>query len=878
MWQSLTSTGEQGAVRLLGFRRLEEGAASGRGALAGAMVHAHAQACPMPGAGAEVALVDAGLQLQRDGLSQTLERMRDAAYRQLEPERSRLPRWVRALRGRSDSAPVTPRPVAMIERMRLMLAEGAPGRALDIKECARLSLEMEALAGALPAGPLAELSRRLALLGQAAWAQLARSEAEAQLLQQFQRFDQPGNSQERRVGVSLGVGLGLGEAGAGAKATLGVGLGWSRGMDNDDEGFVFANRGKSVSAQAGVKGGVGVATLSGALQGRWQRTESDEFSSARAFVHLNADRLAQGSRRETLGTSARVAVGALIRLFRPGHGNELRHYQRLQQQAADQQQRLGVLLGWLGQRDRAQGLPGAPAHYAPPAVVDSLRGSAGARAEAVGVGAGVDVAVERIDIKATALTPFWQALRQEHGVARNAATAAQRLAGLERKADELFGAGPKAARERPLSRLSGAASGEALREQGLPALRRALNGLEAEFEHLCAVAQQVDAGVGRRAGSAAVERSLLASWRAASREEALANMALAHAVLLREVAACEPAEAAVDVLLEKRELDERLDALAPRLYAPPIRHDAKKLAQATSFRDLLKLQIRDRSVALSLGGSLGALGLQASASLTDRERLHLNPVRAGDYKDVRVTLSGSLSGNWPLDGLRDALVAQLAPHGLAAEVPAALAGLQASIGVQGSGSLGLLLRFYRPQYQQQADFPADAAGHRLQLIRVSASGDLALTASGGVPLQPGVSLELGLDLGAATTSVLYERWGDNSLTAPLMHYLHLKAVGEEERWADKKQAQRPALEALFRQLARPDSAVRREAEYFLKRQGDDGRAFFSAMAGFASGGLGFDAAAAALDALMERQYPLWQADKQAFAGWEELPLLRDGKA
>ena len=322
-------------------------------------------------------------------------------------------------------------------------------------------------------------------------------------------------------------------------------------------------------------------------------------------------------------------------------------------------------------------------------------------------------------------------------------------------------------RSRPLSWLSGAQSMAALREQTPARLRDATDSLRAEFEHFCAVAQQLDAGIGKREGGAAVERSIQSAWRAGDREEALANMALAQAAL--RLAATDKGDAA---------LLQSLDQLAPRLYAPPIRHDPAALAKRTSFHDVLRLQIRDRSVALDLGGTLGPLGLKAEASLTERTRLHHNPVRAGDYKDVRLSLSGNLGGSWPLDALRDALSAQLAPHGLAAEVPAALAGLQSSVGVQGGGALTLLLRFYRPQYQTQADFPAEAAGFRLQLSRVSASGDLGLSASGGVPLQPGVSLELGLNAGASATAVLGERWGDNSLSAPLMHYLHLKAVDE----------------------------------------------------------------------------------------------------
>ncbi|MEO9382994.1 hypothetical protein [Chromobacterium phragmitis] len=156
-------------------------------------------------AAAEIKLTDADMKLLRQGALETMRAMSDRAYQLAEPAR---PRWVDALRLRSGSGRVTPETVAILQNQIRQLGEGQ-GETLDIRECARLSLQMEKLAGKLPAGSLlAELSQRLALQGQAAWAQLARAEAETQLLPQFQRFDRPGASQEKHVGVSVGAGLG----------------------------------------------------------------------------------------------------------------------------------------------------------------------------------------------------------------------------------------------------------------------------------------------------------------------------------------------------------------------------------------------------------------------------------------------------------------------------------------------------------------------------------------------------------------------------------------------------------------------------------------------------------------------------------------------
>ncbi|WP_047236236.1 hypothetical protein [Chromobacterium subtsugae] len=857
----LDAIGANGAATLRGFRALPDGEAApaanlGR-ALRGAAGRPERRAA-MP-RGAEIKLADAELRLQRQGMREVLRAMTDEARRLAEP--APRPRWAATLRLGNASHRLTSDSVAILQNLRQALREGS-GDALDIRECAKLSLQLEKLAEKLPAdSPLGELSRRLALQGQAAWAQLARADVERQLLPQFLRFDQPGAASERHLGVSVGVGIGLGEGGLGAKATVGLGANLSRGMDNDDEGFVFQNRGHAVSVQAGVKAGVGAATLSGAAEGRRQVTRFTEFNSAKAFVHLRAEQLGHGSRRETLGVSARTVVGALIRLFRPGHGNELRHYHRLQQQAGDQQQRVAVLLGWLGRRDASAALPGARVPVLPGGESVAIRGAVSARAAAVGLSAGVGAALERIDIRADALTPFWQGVAAEAGAARDPVVAAQRLAGIEQKAQALFDQVGDKPGARPLSRLTG---GLRLADCPPEALKSAVGRLAAEFEHFCAVARQLDAGIGRREGGAQVEKSILASWQGKSREDALANMALAHAALLLAAGRREGADDARAALLEA----------APGLYAPPIRHDAAALAERVSFRDTLALQIRDRSYALDLGGGIGPLGVKAEASLTERERVHPNPARAGSYKDVRVTLSGSLGDAGALDKLKDALLAQLAPHGLADQLPAALAGAQSQLSAQTGAGVTLLLRFYQPQYQRQADFPAAAAGYRLQLARVSASVDGSAALSGGVPLQPGVSLELGLSAGASSSAVLHERWGDNSLSAPMMHYLHLQAVGEPERWPALRESQREALSGLFRQLADDGAAVHQEAGYFLARQPQDGfgERFFAAMRAFASGSGGFDAAGAALEALLQRQYPLWQADKMSFPGLVELPL------
>ncbi|HEJ7043034.1 TPA: hypothetical protein SMF55_004839 [Serratia liquefaciens] len=728
---------------------------------------------------------------------------------------------------------------------------------LNIQECAQLSLDMEELARKLPAGnTLTELSQRLALLTQAAWAQLAKAEATNKLFSQFRHFDRPGTSSEKKVGVSVGVGLGFGANNTGGKATFSLHLEKGRRMDNDDEGFVFRNKIAAATFSARVKGGIGI--VSAALSGNMevQKTGFKEYKSARDYVQSNAAQLTQGSRRNTPGVSASG--------LRPGRRNELKRHRRLLQQAADQQQRLSLLLGWLGLRDASPALRGSQAPVTPVSTMIQVKGQAKIHAAAVGGHAAASLSLVRMNIRQPVLTPFWQALSATEGVARSASIAAQRLAAIAINAGHLFDGDNDRMGTCPLSRLTGneAGSPAELRNCSPNLLQHAANRLKAELEHFCAVAQLRDASKGTGRQAEKIEKSIISSWQGKQREDVLANMALAHATLWVETTECGNAPEAEHVLKEIAEI----------LASPPIRHDAGALSTRVAFRDTLTLQIHDRIYALELGGKPGgALGMKVEASLTERHRVHINPMRDGDYKDLRITLSGHLGVAEVLNKLQEALAAQLHPHGLTDQLPAALRSVEAELAGTLESGVTLLLRFYRPRYQIQEGFPQAAAGFHLQLARVTSDSNASGALSASIPLQPGVSLAPGFSAGSAVNSVLYERWGNNSLTAPMMHYLHLQQVGEPERWQEMVAMQQPALKDLFRQLARQDSAVSKEAGYFLQHQAQDGfeEKFFATMQDFSAGKKRFDDARIVLDELMLRQLPLWQQEKTAYQGWVE---------
>ena len=856
--------------------------------LSEAISHVSTTTTAVPTDGTPLKLVDTAKPLQRENLRQVLlamtEKVGVLTTTLIPSEKSN---WSRLLRQDPSLHQRTQAALSTLQNIQYFIdTDTASSSTLDIRETAKLSLAMETLARQLPSNsPLAELSERLGLLAYAAWAQLAHADAVKQLEPQFARFDRPGSFDTRQVGVGLGVRLG--DDAIGGKATMKVALDWNHSLCNDDEGFVMAVQGPTISAQLKGKLGIKQASVSGGAKIERQDVTFREFNSAKVYVELNAEKLHYASRRASLDLTAKNIIGTLIRLFRPTHGSELQHYQRLQQQAADQQQRLGMLLNVIGQHDTSLPFPGQQHAVVANYEASNVKASGEVKGEFANWHANASASVQNIVVSGKFMTPFWQALSSGEALARDPIIANQRLKALEQKQQKLFDSQEDKPGTKALSRLTAHAVTDLidLQESSPDVLQRAADNLATEFEHFCVIAQQRDAGVGKSQGIKLVEKSFANSWQGKSREDVLTTMAIAHSALL--MAANERDDAAAT--------KEQLLTLAPRLYAPPIAHDAELLAARTGFGEQLELGIRDRSCALELGFKTGALGLTAEASLTQRHRDHLNPIRTGDYIDVRLTLTGSLNDSGTLQSIEQALAKQLIPHGLADQIPAAFANIESTLKAEASAGVSALFRFYRAPYLKEID----ENKYRLQLIRLLSNLDGTISMSGDVPVATGMGVGASLRLGASSSTSLYERWGDHSLSAPMMHYLHLMNVGEIDRWSKLRLQQRGALSDLFRQIASPYSAAQKEALYFLLKQEDHENSqhpelsdtsestaqataqtpqryfdqnFFAAMRAFKEDTGTFENAALQFEKLMERQFPLWQAEKLQFAGREELPL------
>ncbi|MBB3211781.1 hypothetical protein FHW67_001049 [Herbaspirillum sp. Sphag1AN] len=822
----------------------------------------------------ETSLCNADMLLSRSLLQQTLSTMVDRAYQSVELSHSG---WIRALRiyphqqGCRSSIPET---VVLLKSLRQHLADSSAAT-LDIRETAFLSLRLEKLAQLLSTKTmLGELCERLSLHAQASWAYLARAEVQRQLLPQFQQYDRPGSYDKQQLGLSLGAALGI-SGGISNQFSLKLGGTHHAGIENDDEAYVLQTYSKSLSARLGITADVGMASLSAGADVQLKKTFFREYNSGKVFLRLNAEKLQYGSRRATLGHGRGSLLTALISKVYPGYGNELRHFRSLQQRAADQQQRLAVLLGWLGQRDVSAGLPGVRSEQTLSGQARGVRVTANVQSDAALWHGAASAAKEHADVRMEILKPYWQALSAAQGAARNPDMAAQRLALIGQRAQALFDrpTTPSSSNRQklvqPLSRLTGlvgcadpaADPLQAMRDCAPEVLHEAATRLRAEFEHFCAVVQQQDAGIARHQGIERVFASFAASWQGKRREDVLANMALAHAALLSV------AHARTDTGM----LEQVLKQMAEQLYQPAIRHDAQTLAARVAFRDILQIQTSERSYALDLGNSSVVPSGAMALSLTERKRLHPNPLRAGDYRDVAVRFSLGVLEHDMFNHIKEALSVCLVRQQLPLDL-SSLDGLSSVLQGQVSGNATLLLRFYRPQYQQDAGFAPDATGYRLQLVRLVSGMTIGADISADIPVQPGVELKLGLQAQTMTGRVLFERWGHNTLTAPMMHYLHLLAVDEHERWQALCQAQQKALSGLFCRLADARSAVHKEARYFLARQAQDDFdvAFFATMRGFDQRTVSFAQAQSALGKLLQRQYPLWQQDKLTFPGRIEL--------
>ncbi|MEJ2795852.1 hypothetical protein WAE56_20820 [Iodobacter sp. LRB] len=763
---------------------------------------------------------------------------------------------------------------------------------------------------------LTSLSRHLEVETKAKWAELCRMKALSHIEEECHEYNRPGTYQERGGELSLGLGFGSEAAGIGLKAEGGIKGGFACSMQSNDDSSVTTAKQFSF----GVFGRGVAGVFASKAEGVAQVTHSHEYNSIKHYAHRKVDKSLSGSRQQSSGKNR----GLLARLVKK---NELARYPRIIQTAVNQQSSItslrdnGLAPNFVFKHDIMPTDPNrqrtSTAHTIPKGLrctpelqhkIDQLIPDARTTPPRVHTVVELSHQNESIIGKKSTAPPFdasARTLRLAGTLGVNAAGFSVGVGGnieettldievpvtlknvIESQAKDLERArlklvlksGEQAAYERfPLVRPIFKSWFFYKKPVSEVDLNKSTDVLDHQFKNFCLKVQQYDYEIDIASSSdrKSIKNKCEVMWDRefkTSRENVLADLCKLHALLLYQVTKCDSHEAVLA----------RLKGLGDQLYSPPISFDKKVFAQKTSFTDVIKVKKYSRTVELNLAAGIPALGAGGKVIYTEARLIHHKLYRAGDYRDLTLTLTaGMVLDAGGLNKIAVALAKQINLPGVSADTLNAEMS-KMSLQLELEGSLKVMFRFFQPNYQQAEAFPHAAKGYQLQLTRVTTERIAKL--SGAVPIvtpAAGLTVNVGGKLNSKATHVHLERWGENSLSAPMMHYMNLKGINESSRWEKlsndclyENSSGEDSFLKLAQNLVTKQSAVHLEAEYFLDcqkvgldKEDSFAKDFFVTMLNFVvfNNQTNRKLAQESFEKLIERQYPLWEEEKLRYIG------------
>lgn len=341
--------------------------------------------------------------------------------------------------------------------------------------------------------------------------------------------------------------------------------------------------------------------------------------------------------------------------------------------------------------------------------------------------------------------------------------------------------------------------------------REAVAHVSAAFDHLQALSDlSLRAPEQARAPLASLAREWGSST--AAREPVMIAM-LDTLAWLQAVPAPDPDSPAAQA--KWRTLQRSVQAEARRIHDTTMPHDRAGVYRAThAFREQIQ-RIHTLRGTLSMAATLPLLTATGEVALARHVRQDPDPLRDGTY--LELTLAAHLGP--ALGTILAEVERQLPEWGTLPlrEAEALIAPLTAGLGVTATAQI--VVRFFRPTFQSDPDFPASARGNHLHAVRVSTGAAQTLGVTVPVPVLPGLAPTLSVQHSRATQHTRYDRLGEGTLTSALMRYQSLCSATQPraETWAALLESHGPDLDRLASALVDPASVPAQEARYWLQR-------------------------------------------------------------
>ncbi|WP_093532849.1 hypothetical protein PWP89_06810 [Stenotrophomonas rhizophila] len=342
--------------------------------------------------------------------------------------------------------------------------------------------------------------------------------------------------------------------------------------------------------------------------------------------------------------------------------------------------------------------------------------------------------------------------------------------------------------------------------------QKAVAHVSAAFDHLQALA---DLSLRAPAKARAPLASLARDWGGSTAAPEPVMIALLDTLAWLQAVPAPDTRAAAEHAGWAR-LQRSVQSEARRIHDTTLPHDRAWVYRAThAFREQIQ-RIATTRGSLSLSASLPLLTATGETGVARHVRQDPDPLRNGDY--LELTVAARLA---PALGTILSEVEQQLPEWGALplhEAEALVAPLSADLGV--SGTSQLLVRFFRPSFQTDPDFPPSARGNHLHAVRLATGTAQSLGVTVPVPVLPGLAPTIRVEHNRATQFTRYDRLGEGTLTSALMRYLSLCSATQPraETWAALLDSHGADLDRLAEALTDPGSVPSLEARYWLQRE------------------------------------------------------------
>lgn len=264
------------------------------------------------------------------------------------------------------------------------------------------------------------------------------------------------------------------------------------------------------------------------------------------------------------------------------------------------------------------------------------------------------------------------------------------------------------------------------------------------------------------------------------------------------------------------QLQRSVQAEARRIHDTTMPHDREWMKRAThAFRQQTQ-RIASTSGTLSLSAVLPLFSASGAVTVERQVRQDPDPLRDGMY--LQVTFAAELAPS--LGTILSELERQLPAWGTLPldQAQALIDPIGATMGL--GGAMRYKLRFFRPSFQNDPDFPRGACGSHVYSARLEAGTSKGLDVTVPVPLAPGVAPTLTLQHSRANTTTLLERLPSTTLTNTLMRYQSecSATTPRADTWARMLALYGADLDTLAEALVDWRSVPALEARYWLQRE------------------------------------------------------------